>query len=64
MGYIDPTIVISIGAVITGIVMIAGGFLARPSRRDREGAQIAAGFLVCSGLIMAAAGAVYLAWAL
>ena len=61
MGYVAPAVVMSIGAVVAGIVMIVAGFRARPARRDREGAQIVAGFLACLGLLIAVAGALYLA---
>lgn len=62
MGYIDLTVVASIGIVVMGLLMIVGGFFARPRQpRTREGAQIAAGFLACVGVMTTVAGAIYLA---
>lgn len=62
MGYVDPTVVLSVGVLVVGLLMTVGGFLARPRQpRTREGAQLAAGFLAFIGVITMVAGAFYLA---
>jgi len=62
MGYIDPIIVGSVGALIFGLLLIIGGLCARPRSRPqtRQGAEILASFVAVMGVVTMIGGTLLL----
>jgi hypothetical protein len=62
MSYIDPTIVVSIGALIFGLLLLIGGLYARPRSRPqtRQGAEILARFVAVMGVATMIGGTLFL----
>lgn len=62
MGYVDPTIVGSVGALIVGLLLIIGGLWARPRSRPqtRQGAEILTSFVAVVGVVTMIAGTLFL----
>ena len=62
MGYIDPVIIASIGALIVGVPLIVTGFYTRRRGRlrNRQGAAVLAGFAAFMGFIVMSMGALSL----
>ena len=62
MGFVEPTTVGGICAMIFGILLVVGGFHVRRRRRlhTRQGAEVLAGLAIVIGLGTIAAGALFL----
>ena len=62
MEYVDPMLIASIGAIALGLLMVIGGYHARPrgKLRTRQGAEIAASFVAIIGAMTMLAGTFYL----
>ena len=62
MEYVDPMLIASIGALALGLLMVIGGYHARPrgTLRTRQGAEIAASFVAIIGAMTMLAGTFYL----
>ena len=62
MEYVDPMLIASIAALALGLLMVIGGYHARPrgKLRTRQGAEIAASFVAIIGAMTMLAGTFYL----
>jgi hypothetical protein len=62
MEYVDPMLMVSIGALALGLLMVIAGYAARPRGqiRTRQGAEIAASFVAILGAMTMLAGTIYL----
>ena len=62
MGYIDPIIVGSAGALVFGLLLVIGGLCARPRSRPqtRQGAEILASFVAVIGVVTVIGGTLLL----
>jgi len=62
MEYVDPMLIVSLVALALGLLMVIGGYHARPrgALRTRQGAEIAASFVAIIGVMTMLAGTLFL----
>lgn len=62
MEYVDPMLIGGIGALALGLLMVIGGYAARPRGKlhARQGAEIAASFIAIIGAMTMLAGTISL----
>lgn len=61
MEYVDPMLIGGIGALALGLLMVIGGYAARPrgKLRTRQGAELAASFIAIIGAMTMLGGTFY-----